>query len=160
MDYVKNKYNEVKGNIKKAWGGNTATTTPNPAQSTSGDIADPTRPPTEIASKVDSSVPKLYDIRSELMKYIESGSIPAGIYESYRDVNNNNYYYNKRTQDIIKISPTTSTSTYNIRLGNRYGAVPDPNKSETYFNTIFPVERSTGGIRLHTKKLEELTRSL
>jgi hypothetical protein len=157
MDFVKNKYEKVKDNIKKVWGGNTATTTPNPAQSTAGNITGPTRPPTDITSKVDSSVPKSYDIRSELMIYIKSGSIPAGIYEYYRDANNNNYYYNKRTHDIIKISPTTSTSTYNIRLGNRYHAAPNPDKSEKYFNDKLPNERVTGIIRLHTKKLEELT---
>jgi hypothetical protein len=157
MDFVKNKYNKVKDNIKKVWGGNTATTTPNPAQSTAGNITGPTRPPTDITLNVDSSVPKSYDVRSELMTYIQSGSIPAGIYKSYRDVNSDSYYYNTRTHDIIKISPTTSTSKYNIRLGNRYDAAPNPDKSEKYFNTIFPVEKSTGGIRLHTKKLADFT---
>ena len=154
-DYVKKKYKEVKDNIKKAWGGNTEEQAPPTPQSTPGNIAGPTRPPSEITRKVDSSPLKQYAANSHLINYIKSGSIPPNIYKSYIDSNtNSNYYYNTRTHDIIKITPIIGRTDLNVQLGNLYDVAPNPDTSQDYFNKL-PAEGSSTK-RFNTHRLANL----
>lgn len=156
-DFVKNKYKEVKDNIKKAWGGNTEEQAPPTPPSTPGNIASPTRPPSEITRKVDNSPLKQYAANSPLINYIKSGSIPPNIYKSYIDSNTrSNYYYNTKTHDIIKITPIIGRTDLTVQLGNLYDAAPpNPDTSQDYFNKKFPAEGSSTK-RFHTHKLANL----